>query len=264
MLEKRICSYLKSRLLAFTLAEVLIVVGVIGIVAALTIPTLINKVQKMEMLSALTKFYSTQDDAWAKVLVSYGVEDLQYTGIFQDMSDTECSTSDLTTTTCKNFVNELRNGFKFGVITSGHYPIYYIDGSAYADKSNISMFKFYDGSLLFDGTFNRRSTSEGHDEEIKKNGGHMFANQGSFFVDVNGFKNPNRIGRDIYQFYLGGNGKIYPAHSSETSLFFYGNLNSSWKTDKSYCGTTNSKDLTGVTGIGCGARIIDESWQMIY
>ncbi|MBP7212243.1 prepilin-type N-terminal cleavage/methylation domain-containing protein, partial [bacterium] len=44
---------------AFTLAEVLITLGIIGIVAALTIPTLMNKSQKQQTVTALKKSYST-------------------------------------------------------------------------------------------------------------------------------------------------------------------------------------------------------------
>ena len=44
--------------LAFTLAEVLITLGIIGIVAAMTIPTLINKKQKAEIETQLKENYS--------------------------------------------------------------------------------------------------------------------------------------------------------------------------------------------------------------
>ncbi len=43
---------------AFTLVEVLITLGIIGIVAAMTIPTLINKKQKAEMETLLKENYS--------------------------------------------------------------------------------------------------------------------------------------------------------------------------------------------------------------
>lgn len=48
---------------AFTLAEVLITLGVIGIVAAMTLPALINKQQKKEATARLKKFYSTMQQA---------------------------------------------------------------------------------------------------------------------------------------------------------------------------------------------------------
>lgn len=47
----------------FTLAEILITLGIIGIVAALTLPALIQKQQKLETTARLKKFYSTMQQA---------------------------------------------------------------------------------------------------------------------------------------------------------------------------------------------------------
>lgn len=49
--------------LAFTLAEVLITLGIIGIVAELTIPTLINSFEKQVVVVSLQKFYSNMSQA---------------------------------------------------------------------------------------------------------------------------------------------------------------------------------------------------------
>lgn len=48
---------------AFTLAEVLITLGIIGVVAALTIPTLVQKYKKSVVETKLAKFYSTVNQA---------------------------------------------------------------------------------------------------------------------------------------------------------------------------------------------------------
>lgn len=48
---------------AFTLAEVLITLGIIGIVAAMTLPTLIGYYKKQEVVTHLKKFYSTLNNA---------------------------------------------------------------------------------------------------------------------------------------------------------------------------------------------------------
>ena len=51
------------RRIAFTLAEVLITLGIIGVVAALTIPGVIDKYQKQETVSRLKKAYSIMQNA---------------------------------------------------------------------------------------------------------------------------------------------------------------------------------------------------------
>ena len=57
---------------AFTLAEVLITLGIIGVVAALTIPNLIAKYQQKEGVVALKKEISVLNQAAAKVVVDFG------------------------------------------------------------------------------------------------------------------------------------------------------------------------------------------------
>lgn len=53
--------YYKNK--AFTLAEVLITLGIIGIVAALTLPSVITKYQKKQTVAQLKKAYSTISQA---------------------------------------------------------------------------------------------------------------------------------------------------------------------------------------------------------
>ena len=57
---------------AFTLAEVLITLGIIGIVAAMTIPTLIAKYSERQTVSQLTKLYSTLTQAYQMLQAEYG------------------------------------------------------------------------------------------------------------------------------------------------------------------------------------------------
>lgn len=52
---KKITKHLK----AFTLAEVLITLGIIGVVAAMTIPTLISKIGKRQLETQIKASYST-------------------------------------------------------------------------------------------------------------------------------------------------------------------------------------------------------------
>jgi len=57
---------------AFTLAEVLITLGIIGVVAAMTLPTLIQKHQKNTVATKLEKFYSTINQAVRMAEIEYG------------------------------------------------------------------------------------------------------------------------------------------------------------------------------------------------
>ena len=52
-----------KRKIAFTLAEFLITLGIIGVVAALTLPSVIERHQKLETVTKLKKAYSTLSQA---------------------------------------------------------------------------------------------------------------------------------------------------------------------------------------------------------
>ena len=56
---------------AFTLAEVLITLGIIGVVAAMTLPTLINNYNKAVAVAKLQKAYSAMNQAFKMAEVKY-------------------------------------------------------------------------------------------------------------------------------------------------------------------------------------------------
>ena len=57
---------------AFTLAEVLITLVIVGVIAAMTIPTLMNKTNKQEYVSRLKKSYSTLSQATNRIIAEQG------------------------------------------------------------------------------------------------------------------------------------------------------------------------------------------------
>lgn len=75
----------KSKNIAFTLAEVLITLGIIGVVAAITIPGLITKYHKTVAESKLKKFYSTMNQAVKMSIADHDDFD------FMDVSDVTTS-----------------------------------------------------------------------------------------------------------------------------------------------------------------------------
>lgn len=65
----------KNLKIGFTLAEVLITLGIIGIVAAMTIPTVIAKHKEKQNVSKLKKVYSTLSQAMTSIIHEYGTID---------------------------------------------------------------------------------------------------------------------------------------------------------------------------------------------
>ena len=61
-----------NKAFAFTLAETLIVMGIIGVVAALTIPNLNSSTADKEKVAKLQKIYSNLNDAVGRATAVYG------------------------------------------------------------------------------------------------------------------------------------------------------------------------------------------------
>ena len=72
---------------AFTLAEVLITLGIIGVVAAMTIPTLMMNYQKQVWESKLKKTYSVATNACERMLIEENVSSVDETEVYGSISN---------------------------------------------------------------------------------------------------------------------------------------------------------------------------------
>ena len=70
-----------KKLFAFTLAETLVVMGIIGVVAALTLPNLNQSAGNKEKVVKLQKIYSNLNDALGRATAVYGPIDEWCTGL---------------------------------------------------------------------------------------------------------------------------------------------------------------------------------------
>ena len=73
----------------FTLAEVLITLGIIGVVAAMTLPTLIQNYQKRVVETRLQKFYSNINQAVQLAELQYGDKKIWYQDVGGLLTDSE-------------------------------------------------------------------------------------------------------------------------------------------------------------------------------
>ncbi len=65
-------SFFKFNKKAFTLAEVLVTLTIIGVVSAMTIPTLHQRHIEQATINKVKKFYTTMSQAYQKTVVEYG------------------------------------------------------------------------------------------------------------------------------------------------------------------------------------------------
>lgn len=112
--------------LAFTLAEVLITLGIIGVVAAMTIPTLMNSTNQAEFKTGYKKIISTLNQA---ITTNYALDN-------NDFSNLASGTSTDTTTIFGMFNNRM-NVVKTAAaglngVAASNYTLYFNDGMEFS------------------------------------------------------------------------------------------------------------------------------------
>ena len=180
---------MKNNYKAFTLAEVLIALGIIGIVASLTLPAIIQKQNEKATVTALKKFYSSISQAFTFANLEYGTPDNWYA---IDMTQAERSmiVADNLTKFMKISKNCHNNSgcFYDGTFKSLDGRNFHFNGKEHA------RFVTSDGmSILINGF----TTTEMQGKEDSF--GHVYAD---IIVDVNGYKKPNTLGKDTFSFIM--------------------------------------------------------------
>lgn len=215
--------------LAFTLAEVLITLGIIGVVAALTLPALIQNYQKQVYVNALKKSVSTLENGFKMALAEDGVDELQHTELFGSLTTT--NNNYVYNTTNEIFENNLKKYFHIINIKSyenSFKPYKTLNNNDYyelkkeiflSDGSSIILF----GPAPFSGYFSK------YDQNV--------------LIDVNtSAKNPNQWGRDLFGF----------------KFDTRGNINGGvWAYTSEACNKNN-------TGFSCGDYLLKNNYNMDY
>lgn len=278
--------YIK-KILAFTIAEILIVLAIIGIVAAYTIPSLINDSQKTVYVIGLKKAYSEINQVLSQITTDYNCTgDLRCTGIFggNPHPGSIIASYMKIAKNCGTAQNQGCWSDSTGIFlndppssapTSG-MAVWY-NGSGMGASINMegdSSAALYYKFVTIDGmsfAIWDNSTRGGYDEDDKNcaqdwsthKSGHMTQTCGVVVVDVNGIKKPNILGRDTFIFWI-TNGKgplLYPRGGMDDygdgGPDFWWNNNAS---GSDFCSGKSGKTL----GEYCTGRIIEKSWTMDY
>ncbi|MBR1753622.1 type II secretion system protein, partial [bacterium] len=178
----------------FTLAEVLITLGIIGVVAALTIPTLMQKIDERETVSKLKKAYSTLTNAYSLISAEKG----EPTKWLQTNEDDEIGNI------FAQYLNVAKNcGTASGCLNSA--PYYSLDGSLRPNndtRNNLAKLALTDGtSVAF--RFQDPSCSA----EIGNTPTYS-TRCGFIVVNINNGKGDNIYGKNVFEFNLTKNGIV--------------------------------------------------------
>jgi len=240
----------------FTLAEVLITLGIIGVVAAITIPNLISNYQKKAWTAQLKKSYATLNQGFRRMLAEEGASALSQTETFQSIGGGEdrggnknCRYDDvIDSENCKDFYYNLGKYFKITDIkkTDGFYwSSLNKDLHLYLPNPSkkTTMITLIDGTTIW--LFNFETNGYVH-----------------MYFDVNGVKKPNIVGRDIFRFIVLDNGIVYPYGSKILADDYYAKIygedadNYYWKTSSN--ADQNCENDGQSHGYGCAGRVLEE------
>lgn len=168
---------------AFTLAEVLITLGIIGIVAALTIPTLINSIDESKYNTGLKKAFSTLSGALIRIQADQG-------GLSNIGNGTSTANREALMAEFEPYIVFIRRDTAQNIFGPLHYRTY---------KSNDE-----DGFPWGDTTQTAAVTKDGmylciwNNPDCNYRGSlHSCA---SIVVDTNGAEKPNMYGLDVHVF----------------------------------------------------------------
>lgn len=232
----------------FTLAETLITLAIIGVVAALTIPILVASYQKTQYVTQLKKVYSQFSEAVDRFLLDEGVEkvtntDWLYSDASEDLIEIE---SDL-----GKFFNKY-----FKVIKDcGHESPSHCFAENYTNIngdniSPISINRIGGYSVI---------TADGTSVSISFN---QLGYPPELAIDVNGLKKPNVGGRDLFAFSVYYDGSLEDGITpNDCSVYcgYTGGTKEEARENKfrDYC-------REGGYGAGCFGKILNDNWKMDY
>lgn len=183
---------------AFTLAEVLIVIGIIGIIAEMTIPALINNIDDQVTLVALKKEASVIQEAIAMAKNDNGEIDYWYTppGGGNDFSAAPSAVNAILSKYLKLSVN-------CDTASGCMAPGYKVFSNTWVRTINLDSSSSYSKMILADGSSLAFDIASGGSANIQVI---------NFYIDVNGLKGPNRIGYDTFAFLATGELINYNLH----------------------------------------------------
>jgi type II secretory pathway pseudopilin PulG len=231
------------RRLGFTIAELLIVMGVIGIIAEMTIPALVRDNEKIQTASQLSKAYTTIAEAVKLSEIDNGSNEFWDWGVGGEYLATFEKYFAPYLKVTKYCTEDLFSIVNCGYGVSGTQKIYWIKGTTYLSGG---IFAWWGGTLVVLADGMTMFLTKGNYVDPIGNSGVSDSNAKLVLVDVNGGKPPNRIGRDVFIFILVPDRGLMP------------NLYDGDDSDiDDYC-----RNMTGKFGASCAAKIMKDGWQI--
>ena len=180
---------------AFTLAEVLITLGIIGVVAALTLPSLIANYQKSQFEAGVKKMASVVGQAVTKLMADEGVNKVTETSLLYDSSEDNGNIYKLGGEFLDKYFNVVEKCETYDQCFGETYKP--SSKNSTETPAQFGLFEEDSCRILADGA--SVCLNAGHDGS----GGIVYV-----IFDLNGKRGPNRQGYDLFGFSIYYDGSI--------------------------------------------------------
>lgn len=233
---------------AFTLAEVLITLGIIGIVAEMTIPTLMNNVQNQAYVSGMKKGFSVLSQANSALIAESG-----------------------SLTAAVNSYGSLTNALASKLKIIKNCPKTQNPGECFPSTMTNLLGESFTKVLNYEtpniDDYNRMVLADGSTIIITdpyaadwcaSNYRGLPNSCGVVVWDVNGLNKPNRVGRDIYYFDFDAQGRVIPLGSNGLWDVHGSDDYKSYTDYWPYCNPNYGSDSKGDAGWACAGRILKD------
>ena len=258
---------------AFTLAEVLITLGIIGVVAAMTLPSLIANYKKQQYVNSLKVGYSILNNGFRTMMAEEGVDDIEDTELFAATksvgADTDTVASEQAAAkVMEKYFQKVRLVSRADLLGKsscedlvGKGPRFWNLGDKSQCSGNYNMqYALPNGMTMSIYFYDECAKSSLSDTEIAAAGGKMTKWCGMIDLDINGEKGPNQWGRDGFRFVV-SQSAVVPFLGKDYNIFNGNTIEQSKDVIKTHC---NPKSQTS-TGRSCAARIMElDDWKMKY
>ena len=241
----------------FTLAEVLITLSILGVVAAISMPNMIQQYQKTLTVTKLKTAYSVLEGAAQNIAINSGCynQTMKCTGLL-DMTDKNNSTA------TKEFHNKFvqLSGLKAEVDTYGSktkvvYPPYCSPQNCVGNSGAIyNIIKTKNGIY-----YSLRNSGAGVDSSIKDGKALVVT------VITDTKKDANLVlGKNVFRFIMYDNFMVEP----EVNVSEWGSLNAPmsivpYEIINKACNMTTKYGSVS-SGSGCAAKIVKDGWKITY
>ena len=202
-------NFISSRKFGFTLSEVLITLGIIGIVAALTIPSLIQKQKEKITIVKIQKAYSVLSQAYQYAVEEYGIPSTW--GITARTRNKAILARNILFAKIKVSVKCDENDQSACNRAVNYYTKNSTNPNTDISTANTASVLTADGFTFFILTQDNKLMMRGSTPALR-------SQYAWIYFDINGKKKPNTYGKDFFTFYLTDYGIIPVGTPEETGV----------------------------------------------